>query len=158
MEVFIVILKIVFRVSSKTVDIGYKIFRTSITWIGEVVFILSVLLLTFIIVVHVFWTFNLNGLYLDLDANNHKSEIDMSFNFSTVTIEGTYVETNTGYLMIPNSPFSLPVVPKLTITKKDDKHISIIGLNFVKKQPMSVKGHLNISNPNGIDCFVPDHG
>jgi hypothetical protein len=85
-----------------------------------------------------------NSLYLDLNTNNH----DFEFGMPAVAFSGTYEDTSSGYLMLPNLPFSLLVIPKLPITKTDKTHLNIIGLKFKESGP----------NQPGVTTFVPDRG
>ncbi|MGB9928337.1 MAG: hypothetical protein ACPK85_07995 [Methanosarcina sp.] len=159
--VFKKVLEFLLEKADDTFDFASEIVATSLKWISEVIFVLGVLFLTFVIVIYAFWLFIPNSLYIDLNANNHNAEIDLS----NIAIEGTYVETNTGYLVKPNLPFPLPVVPRLPITKIDSTHVSLLRLKFIMKSPKEIKGHpveinerLLVLNPNGVYSFVPDRG
>jgi len=152
------VIDILFGVIGKTVDTTEDVLATSIKWIFEIAFAVALFMVIFVLILNIFWFINPSGLSIDLDTNNHNSEIDLSFDFFTVSIEGSYVETNTGYLLEPNLPFSLPVIPKLPITETDSTHISLLGLKFMKKQPEEIIGRPNVSDPNGVYCFVPNRG
>lgn len=138
------ILKIYFNLFNRITSEISGILSTSIKLIGVVIEFVLTVMGAFIIITAAFWIFVPNSLYLDLNTNNH----DFEFGMPAVAFSGTYEDTSSGYLMLPNLPFSLLVIPKLPITKTDKTHLNIIGLKFKESGP----------NQPGVTTFVPDRG
>jgi hypothetical protein len=151
----IIALKILFWVLDQVLTIGSQVLSTSLKWLFAIAFVLGVLMCSFNIILYPAWYLFPNSLNIDINSQTHNSEIDLS----TLSVEGTFVDTGTSYLMKPNLPFTLPVIPKLSIIKTDDKHIIVSGLKFkkiqmVQQRPVETSERLNISTM--IDRFVPD--
>lgn len=102
-----------------------------------------------------------HSLYIDLIPRTHDSEIDFSF----VAIEGTYTDTETGYVMKANPYFSLPVATKIIMKRIDENHISINGMDFltteyIRKTPSydrRKKEGLDVYNSTKIIRCIPDN-
>ena len=156
--------------------VAYLIIRVLVTiifgWLGKVkkgtidllsglLLFLCILFLNFHLIVGTAYFLCPHSLYIDLIPRTHDSEIDFSF----VAIEGTYTDTETGYVMKANPYFPLPVATKIIMKRIDENHISINGMDFltteyIRKTPSydsgKKKGGLPVYNGTKIIRCVPD--
>ena len=161
-----VLLYIVFKflmvLINESINALFEILSASKNWIIGIAFFLSVLFLSFHIVIGASWFLFPGSLDINLYPSDHNAEIDLPIS----AIEGTYVETDAGYVMKPILPAPLPVVPKIYIKKTDENHVSISGLNFEMTQDTQEIHMPDRSNRDDITIipvpkvftFVPDKG
>lgn len=150
--VAVIILEIAFKIISLIISETYGILSVSLNLLGIVIKFVLTIMCSCIIVTGASWLLFPNNLYLELNTSNHEFEMGAP----SVEFSGIYEDTHNGYILKPNLPSSLAL--GFPITKKDNAHINIIGLNFVEKQYDGTKNPHIISNPNGVYTFVPDKG
>lgn len=93
-----------------------EILSASKEWLIGIAFTLVVLFCSFHIVIGASWFLFPSSLDINLYPTEHNAEIDLPIS----AIEGTYIETGTGYVIKPTMPVPLPVVPKIYIKKTDE--------------------------------------
>jgi hypothetical protein len=141
------------------------VWNASKNWIILIAFVLLVYFFTFHLVIGAAWLFCPSSLDIALYPDTHDSQIDLS----TVSIEGTYVETSDSYVMKPNLPFSLPVVPKIDIERTDPNNPNNVSIScfsfkkigdkiYVPKPHSPGEGSNVIYETINVFKFVPDKG